>query len=116
MKGLWPGLRWQRYAVLAESYGASEGVLALEIHYWMVLRLCSQNGIFYEFVPVSSFGQPDAPRLGVHEIEAGIPYAIVVLLFLGLWSHVVGDGGVFDADLKTRLKGPSRGVSARNNI
>ncbi|MEC8052976.1 MAG: GH3 auxin-responsive promoter family protein [Myxococcota bacterium] len=89
--------------VLAESYGASEGVLALgDPLLDGALRLCSQNGIFYEFVPVSSFGQPDAPRLGVHEIEAGIPYAIVVTTPSGLWSHVVGDVVEFlDAELKT---------------
>ena len=68
------------------------------VHSGSVLK----NGIFYEFVPTASFGQKDAPRLGVHEIEAGVPYAIVVTTPSGLWSHVVGDVVEFlDAELKT---------------
>ena len=91
--------------VLAESYGASEGVLALgDPLLDGALRLCSQNGIFYEFVPTAEFGQTDARRLGVHEVQAGVPYALVVTTPSGLWSHVVGDVVEFlDADLKTLI-------------
>lgn len=89
--------------VLAEAYGASEGVLALgDPLLDGALRLCSQSDIFYEFIPVDQISDPRAQRLGAHEVEAGTPYAIVVTTPAGLWSHVMGDVVAFlDADLKT---------------
>ncbi len=89
--------------ILAESYGASEGVLALgDPMLGGALRLCSQNDIFYEFVPISELGTQKPTRLGVHEVRADEPYAVVVTTPSGLWSHLVGDMVVFlDAELKT---------------
>jgi len=93
----------ERPFVAAEAYAASEGYLALgDPMLDGQLRLSSQNGIFYEFIPVESFGQENPSRVGVHEVEAGRGYVMVVTTPSGLWSHVVGDIVEFlDADRKT---------------
>ena len=78
--------------ILAESYAASEGYIAFgDALLDGALRLSCHNGIFYEFIPREAYGQPNPPRLGVHEVVEGQEYAIALTTPSGLWSHIIGD-------------------------
>ena len=55
------------------------------------MDLFTDNGTFFEFVPQSAWGRPDAPRLTVGEVEPGVPYGLVVSTCAGLWAYDLGD-------------------------
>jgi hypothetical protein len=75
-----------------ETYGASEGFFAFQSTLddpAMLLHL--DNGIFYEFVPLSARNHPDPPRHTIATIEPGVRYALYVTTCSGLWSYAVRD-------------------------
>jgi hypothetical protein len=55
------------------------------------MDLFTDNGTFFEFVPLSEWGKPGAPRLMVHEVEPGVPYCLVISTSAGLWAYDLGD-------------------------
>lgn len=55
------------------------------------MELFTDNGTFFEFVPLAEWGKPDAPRLMVHEVEPNVPYCLVVSTSAGLWAYYLGD-------------------------
>lgn len=79
-------------AKLREVYAASEGYVAIaDRGPGMGMRLVTDNGLFYEFVPVEELGAPNPTRHWVGNIEPGIDYAIVLTTCAGLWGYVIGD-------------------------
>ena len=54
------------------------------------LRLLTMHGVFFEFLPCERAHEPDVPRLGVEEVEAGAPYEVAVSSPAGLWACRVG--------------------------
>ena len=46
---------------------------------------------FYEFVPFSEWGRPDAPRLTLDQVETGVEYALLLSTPAGIWAYDVGD-------------------------
>jgi hypothetical protein len=75
-----------------EVYPASEGfIAAADRGDGEGLRLVTDNGLFYEFIPLEEFGKADARRHWLGTIETGINYAIVLTTCAGLWSYAVGD-------------------------
>ena len=80
------------HAETREVYPASEGFFAIaDRGDGDGLRLLIDNGIFYEFVPVSEIGGANPPARWVGDIETGVEYALVVTTCAGLWRYVVGD-------------------------
>ena len=76
-----------------ETYNASEGFFAAQdrlIHNEGML-LFLNHGIFYEFMPLEEYGQPNPRTLQLHEVETGQTYVIVISSNAGLWRYVVGD-------------------------
>jgi len=75
-----------------QVYNASEGYFGTQIHDGdddMLLLL--DNGVYYEFLPVSEWNV-DRPRtLQLHEIELGVTYALVISTNSGLWRYQIGD-------------------------
>src|SRR5262249_33644814 len=67
-----------------------EGTLAVEDPLHDRLRLLTDHGIYYEFVPVESLGAPEPVRLGVGEGEMGVPYAVALTSPAGLWGCLIG--------------------------
>jgi hypothetical protein len=55
-----------------------------------MLRLLSDHGTFFEFVPAEDGGRPGARRHGLEEVEAGVPYELVVTSPAGLWACRLG--------------------------
>lgn len=80
-----------------ELYPASEGFIAMQdTSDDPSMRLLSDNGIFYEFVPLEEI---DEDRPTVHtcwEVEIGQKYVVVMSTNAGLWRYIIGDVVVFD--------------------
>lgn len=80
------------HARLQEVYAASEGVIAIaDRGPGEGMRLVTDNGSFYEFVPVAELGSPNPTRHWVGNVQPGVDYAIVLTTCAGLWSYVIGD-------------------------
>ena len=77
---------------LIENYNASEGFFGVQTDLKdPAMTLMLDYGNFYEFVPMSNYGKPDARAVPVWEIETGIDYAILVSTPSGLWRYDMGD-------------------------
>ena len=75
-----------------EIYNASEGFFAIQDKNGSSdLLLMLDYGIFYEFIPMNSYGQPDQKIIPLSEVEKGKNYAIVITTNSGLWRYRVGD-------------------------
>jgi hypothetical protein len=80
------------HAGLREVYPASEGFIAIaDEEPRDGLRLLADNGLFFEFVPVTELGQARPRRFWLSEIEVGVEYAIVIASCAGLWGYLLGD-------------------------
>jgi GH3 auxin-responsive promoter len=79
-------------AELREVYPASEGFIALQDETPdMGLRLLTDNGLFFEFVPVEELDSARPTRHWLATAETGVNYAIVLSTCAGCWSYVIGD-------------------------
>ena len=75
-----------------EVYPASEGFIAIQAERDAPgMELLVDNGLFYEFVPLSEWGRPDAPRLPLEQVETDVPYSLVLSTCAGLWAYDLGD-------------------------
>ncbi len=79
-------------AELREVYPASEGFVAIaDRGPQMGLRMLTDNGLFYEFVPTSELGSANPTRHWLGNVEEGVDYAIALTTCAGLWSYLIGD-------------------------
>jgi len=88
-----------------DSYNASEGFFAsqdLSEDEGMLLFL--NHGIFYEFIPMDEFGNPNAKVLTLKEVKLNTNYAIVITTNTGLWRYVIGDTIQFTTLAPYRIK------------
>ncbi|MBT0548475.1 GH3 auxin-responsive promoter family protein [Riemerella anatipestifer] len=77
---------------IVQTFPASEGFFAFQDDYTKEgLRLLTNNGIFYEFVPLEQYGKPNAPRLTLKDIELNQDYAMILTTNSGLWAYSIGD-------------------------
>lgn len=77
---------------IVEVFPASEGFFAIQDtleNQGLLLNL--DYGIYYEFIPVEEYGNPDARRLGIEDVELDKQYALVVSTNAGLWAYDIGD-------------------------
>ncbi len=98
-----------------ETYNASEGFFAAQddlTEEGMLLLL--NHGIFYEFMPVESWGTPDAETLTLREVEVGKNYALIISTTGGLWRYAVGDTVQFTSTEPFRIKVTGRIKSYMN--
>lgn len=76
-----------------DTYSASEGgMLGVQdrIDDPGMLPLLDRS-TFFEFVPSSEVGKPDARRFASHEVEQGVDYAVALTTDSGIVSYLVGD-------------------------
>ena len=98
---LLPGDSCQYY----EIYNASEGFFAIQDrNNSQDLLLMLDYGIFYEFIPMDSFGTPRQRVLPLWEVQTGVNYAIVITTNAGLWRYQVGDTVRFTGTDPYRLR------------
>ena len=75
-----------------QTYPASEGFIAYQDQLDKEdLLLLLNHGIFYEFIPVEEFGQPNAKRLTIGQVELNKNYAVILTTNAGLWAYSIGD-------------------------
>lgn len=75
-----------------EIYNASEGFFAIQDQNDSSdLLLMLDYGIFYEFIPMDSFGTENQRVIRLAEVELNKNYAIVITTNSGLWRYVIGD-------------------------
>lgn len=80
------------HAELREVYPASEGFVAVaDRDPEDGLRLIVDNGLFFEFVPLSELGSERPTRHWLGNAEPDVDYALVLSSCAGLWSYVLGD-------------------------
>ncbi|MBD3864566.1 GH3 auxin-responsive promoter family protein [Olleya marilimosa] len=75
-----------------EIYNASEGFFAIQDqNYSGDLLLMLDYGIFYEFIPMDTFGTKDQKVIPLSEVELNKNYAVVITTNAGLWRYMIGD-------------------------
>ena len=75
-----------------EIYNASEGFFGIQDRFGsdeMLLML--DYGIFYEFIPMDTFGTENAKAVSLENVELGKNYAVVISTNGGLWRYLIGD-------------------------
>ncbi|UUF16255.1 MULTISPECIES: GH3 auxin-responsive promoter family protein [Flavobacterium] len=75
-----------------EIYNASEGFFAIQdLNNSSDLLLMLDYGIFYEFIPMETFGATDQKVIRLADVELNKNYAIVITTNSGLWRYLIGD-------------------------
>lgn len=75
-----------------EIYNASEGFFAIQdLNHSSDLLLMLDYGIFYEFIPMETFGTPNQKTIRLAEVELHKNYAVVITTNSGLWRYLIGD-------------------------
>lgn len=76
-----------------ESYNASEGFFGIQDQPDVdELLLMLDYGIFFEFIPMSSFdGINSTDIIDLSEVKTGVNYAMVITTNGGLWRYIIGD-------------------------
>lgn len=87
-----------------ETYNASEGFFAIqdtEEHNGMLLML--NNGIYYEFIPMTEYCGTNSKTIPLWEVEEGVSYAMVISTNAGLWRYIIGDTVKFTSTAPYRI-------------
>jgi len=80
-----------------ELYPASEGFIAMQdTRGDPGLRLMSDIGNFYEFIPLEEIDAPEPRAFTADAVEKGQKYVVCMSTCAGLWRYIIGDVVVFD--------------------
>lgn len=75
-----------------EIYNASEGFFAIQDQNGSdELLLMLDYGIFYEFIPMDTFGTLNQRIIRLNQVELNKNYAVVITTNSGLWRYLIGD-------------------------
>ena len=75
-----------------EVFPASEGFFAFQDTQEAEGMLLNTNdGIFYEFIPIKELQKENPLRLPLYEVKSGEQYALVISTNAGLWGYMIGD-------------------------
>jgi hypothetical protein len=88
-----------------EIYNASEGFFALQDRNDSnELLLMLDYGIFYEFIPMDTFGKDNQKVIPLSDVEINKNYALVITTNSGLWRYLIGDTIRFTSIHPFRIK------------
>ncbi len=88
-----------------EIYNASEGFFAIQDHNdSKELLLMLDYGIFYEFIPMDTYGTVSEKVIPLSDVEVGKNYAIIITTNAGLWRYKIGDTVRFTSVNPYRVK------------
>lgn len=88
-----------------QTYNASEGYFAIqERRNADDMHLLLDNGIYYEFMPVSEFGKERPALLRLDQIETNVNYGMVITTNSGLWRYLIGDTVIFTSKNPYRIR------------
>lgn len=100
-KKLIPTNNFQYY----EVYNASEGFFAVQDrNNSKDLLLMLDYGIFYEFIPMDTYGTSDEKIIPLSKVEVGKNYAVVITTNAGLWRYKIGDTIRFTSTSPYRIR------------
>tara|TARA_B100000900_G_scaffold338468_1_gene300674 strand:- start:52109 stop:53623 length:1515 start_codon:yes stop_codon:yes gene_type:complete len=75
-----------------EIYNASEGFFAIQYeNNSNELLLMLDYGIFYEFIPMKTYGTKNEKIIPLSSVIIGVNYAILISTNAGLWRYKIGD-------------------------
>lgn len=100
-KKLFPQNSFQFY----ETYNASEGFFAIQDRNNaddMLLML--DYGIFYEFIPMDTFGTSQQKIVSLADVQINKSYAVVITTNSGLWRYLIGDTVRFTSTSPYRIR------------
>ncbi len=98
---IFPGDSFRYY----EIYNASEGFFAIQDrNESSELLLMLDYGIFYEFIPMNTYGTNDEKVIPLSEVEIGVNYAVIITTNAGLWRYKIGDTVRFTSTNPYRIK------------
>lgn len=94
-----------------EIYNASEGYFAIQNDQSerdMLLLL--DNGVYYEFLPMSEWDKEFPKAVPLAEVETGCDYAMIISTNSGLWRYKIGDTVTFTSlrPYKIRITGRTK--------
>lgn len=88
-----------------EVYNASEGFFAVQDqNHSKELLLMLDYGIFYEFIPMDTYGTPEEKIIPLSEVEKDVNYALIITTNAGLWRYNIGDTVRFTSIDPYRIK------------
>lgn len=88
-----------------EIYNASEGFFAIQDqNSSSELLLMLDYGIFYEFIPMDTYGTTNEKIIPLSEVETVKNYAVVITTNAGLWRYKIGDTVRFTSTNPYRIK------------
>ncbi|CAM4350959.1 GH3 auxin-responsive promoter family protein [Gillisia limnaea] len=88
-----------------EIYNASEGFLACQdLNNSEGLLLMLDYGIFYEFIPMDTYGSPNQKIIPLNEVQTETNYAVIITTNAGLWRYKIGDTVRFTSISPYRIK------------
>jgi hypothetical protein len=88
-----------------EIYNASEGFFAIQDRNNADdLLLMLDYGIFYEFIPMNTYGTLQQRTVPLWEVLININYAIIITTNAGLWRYKIGDTVRFTSTNPYRIK------------
>ncbi len=88
-----------------EIYNASEGFFAIQDqNASSELLLMLDYGIFYEFIPMETYGSKDQSVIPLSDVEIDKNYAVVISTNAGLWRYKIGDTVRFTSINPYRIK------------
>lgn len=88
-----------------EIYNASEGFFAIQDQNGCnELLLMLDYGIFYEFIPMDTFGTSAQKIIPLRDVELGKNYAMLITTNAGLVRYLIGDTVRFTSLLPYRIK------------
>ncbi len=75
-----------------ELYPASEGFIAYQDSQTeRGMLLCTNHGIFYEFIRAKEFSNESPERISLAGVEIGVDYVVILNTNAGLWGYNIGD-------------------------
>ncbi len=88
-----------------EIYNASEGFFAVQDqNQSKELLLMLDYGIFYEFIPMETYGTANEKIIPLDGVELNKNYAVIITTNAGLWRYKVGDTVRFTSLSPYRIK------------
>lgn len=88
-----------------EIYNASEGFFAIQDqNNSSELLLMLDYGIFYEFIPMDTYGTTNQKVIPLSDVEKGKNYAVIITTNAGLWRYKIGDTVRFTSINPYRIK------------
>ncbi|SEB95259.1 GH3 auxin-responsive promoter [Tenacibaculum sp. MAR_2009_124] len=88
-----------------ETYNASEGFFGIQDkNNSDELLLMLDYGIFYEFIPMSTYDGENSKAIPLSEVKKEVNYAVIITTNGGLWRYLIGDTIKFTSIDPFRIK------------